>query len=162
MVDLKKLFIYFHSNSWKNQMNKKKTFHIFSQTAPLFFKILILETAILANCYYFINNSIWQKRYSHNKSHLSFVARFVQKCVISTEVDRFPCLERERNELTNSIERNRGNQQKLPDPNLNREVIFAVPSLQLHLKTEHLQTSSVPDVSGNRFIHHFFKISKSH
>ncbi|XP_045469148.1 transmembrane protein KIAA1109 isoform X3 [Harmonia axyridis] len=63
------------------------------------------------------------------------------------EVDRFPSLERERSETTNSFERSRGNQQKLPDPNLNREVIFAVPSLQLHLKTEHLQTSSIPETS---------------
>ena len=29
-----------------------------------------------------------------------------------------------------------------------REVIFALPSLQLHLKTEHLQTAKTPDVIG--------------
>ncbi|KAK9874269.1 hypothetical protein WA026_002622 [Henosepilachna vigintioctopunctata] len=66
------------------------------------------------------------------------------------EVDRFPSLERERNELTNSIERTRGNSQKVADPNHNREVIFAVPSLQLHLKTEHLQTSFIPDLSDDK------------
>ncbi|KAJ8956249.1 hypothetical protein NQ318_014981 [Aromia moschata] len=68
------------------------------------------------------------------------------------EVDKFPSLERERGEGNNSIERARGStaSPKLADPNHNREVIFALPSLQLHLKTEHLQTSEVPDLSGEK------------
>lgn len=58
------------------------------------------------------------------------------------EVDRFPSLERERLEGgTGSMERSRS---KLIDPNHTREVIFALPSLQLHLKTEHLQTADTP------------------
>lgn len=64
------------------------------------------------------------------------------------EVDRFPSLEREKTEATNSTERSRGStagSPKLVDPNHNREVIFAVPSLQLHLKTEHLQSAIPPD-----------------
>ncbi|XP_046402633.1 transmembrane protein KIAA1109 isoform X3 [Ischnura elegans] len=46
---------------------------------------------------------------------------------------------------TSSSERR--NAIKLQDPNHTREVIFALPSLQLHLKTEHLQTARTPDVS---------------
>lgn len=65
-----------------------------------------------------------------------------------SEVDKFPSLEREKAaEGSNSIERAR-NATKLADHSHNREVIFAVPSMQLHLKTEHLQTSDVPDISG--------------
>lgn len=70
---------------------------------------------------------------------------------IIVEVDKFPSLEREKSEGTNSIERGRGSTssaQKLTDLNHNREVIFALPSLQLHLKTEHLQTAQVPDLSS--------------
>lgn len=37
---------------------------------------------------------------------------------------------------------------KLQDHAHAREVIFALPSLQLHLKTEHLQTARTPDVIG--------------
>lgn len=47
------------------------------------------------------------------------------------------------------MERARGTPaSKLADPNHNREVIFALPSLQLHLKTEHLQAADIPDLSG--------------
>ncbi|XP_025833255.1 uncharacterized protein KIAA1109-like, partial [Agrilus planipennis] len=65
------------------------------------------------------------------------------------EVDRFPSLEKEKIDGNNSMERNRGGQ-KLVDPNHNREVIFALPSLQIHLKTEHLQSFSIPDLSGEK------------
>lgn len=37
---------------------------------------------------------------------------------------------------------------KLQEHSHTREVIFALPSLQLHLKTEHLQTARTPDVIG--------------
>lgn len=75
-------------------------------------------------------------------------------------VDRFPSLEREKIEVsgTNSIERSRNSSSstgKLQDPNHTREVIFALPTLQLHLKTEHLQTASTPESLG-KFV---FKIS---
>ncbi|XP_062545321.1 bridge-like lipid transfer protein family member 1 isoform X7 [Armigeres subalbatus] len=65
-------------------------------------------------------------------------------------VDRFPVLERDKEHHTNSIERARGgggtsSHPKLQDPNHNREVIFALPSLQLHFKTEHLQGISTPE-----------------
>jgi hypothetical protein len=66
------------------------------------------------------------------------------------EVDKFPSLERERGDGNNSMERSRGSNSKLADPNHNREVIFALPSLQLHLKTEHLQTGTVPDMSEEK------------
>ncbi|KAG5893448.1 hypothetical protein JTB14_012167 [Gonioctena quinquepunctata] len=67
------------------------------------------------------------------------------------EVDKFPSLEREKNE-GGSMERSRGStaSPKLVDPNHNREVIFALPSLQIHLKTEHLQTADVPHVLGEK------------
>lgn len=60
-------------------------------------------------------------------------------------MDRFPSLEREKAEGT-SVERS--NRANLTDPNHTREVIFALPGLQIHLKTEHLQNSTVPDVNG--------------
>ncbi|XP_058820213.1 bridge-like lipid transfer protein family member 1 isoform X3 [Topomyia yanbarensis] len=71
-------------------------------------------------------------------------------------VDRFPVLERDKEHHTNSIERARGTSAgtsahpKLQDPNHNREVIFALPSLQLHFKTEHLQGVTTPDVSQEK------------
>lgn len=70
------------------------------------------------------------------------------------EVDKFPSLEREK-DGNNSMERGgRGSTStavpKFTDPNHNREVIFALPSLQLHLKTEHLQTSSTPEPIGEK------------
>ncbi|XP_055600491.1 bridge-like lipid transfer protein family member 1 isoform X3 [Uranotaenia lowii] len=70
-------------------------------------------------------------------------------------VDRFPVLERDREHHTNSIERARGStaastHPKLQDHNHNREVIFALPSLQLHFKTEHLQGITTPDVSQEK------------
>uniref|UniRef100_A0A182PCZ3 Bridge-like lipid transfer protein family member 1 C-terminal domain-containing protein n=1 Tax=Anopheles epiroticus TaxID=199890 RepID=A0A182PCZ3_9DIPT len=71
-------------------------------------------------------------------------------------VDRFPVIERDKEHNTNSIERARGSgsgsasHQKLQDPNHNREVIFALPSLQLHFKTEHLQGISTPDTSQDK------------
>ncbi|XP_051162533.1 transmembrane protein KIAA1109 homolog isoform X5 [Leptopilina boulardi] len=69
-------------------------------------------------------------------------------------VDRFPCVERERtdstSESTNPI-RGRSTSTasgKLQEHSHTREVIFALPSLQLHLKTEHLQSANTPDVIG--------------
>lgn len=55
----------------------------------------------------------------------------------------------------NSIERSRAqtgagaSNIKLQDHNHNREVIFALPSLRLHFKTEHVQGATTPDSSGN-------------
>ncbi|XP_012270662.1 uncharacterized protein KIAA1109 isoform X2 [Orussus abietinus] len=70
-------------------------------------------------------------------------------------VDRFPCVERERTDSTSegSGSMNRGRSTsatpgKLQEHSHTREVIFALPSLQLHLKTEHLQTARTPDVIG--------------
>lgn len=71
-------------------------------------------------------------------------------------MDRFPVLERDKEPNTNSIERARGggvgnvSHPKLQDPNHNREVIFALPSLQLHFKTEHLQGATTPDSTGKK------------
>lgn len=48
---------------------------------------------------------------------------------------------------TNSIERARGST-SASNTNHNREVIFALPSLRLHFKTEHLQGVSTPDLAG--------------
>uniref|UniRef100_A0AAR5PXA5 Bridge-like lipid transfer protein family member 1 C-terminal domain-containing protein n=1 Tax=Dendroctonus ponderosae TaxID=77166 RepID=A0AAR5PXA5_DENPD len=66
------------------------------------------------------------------------------------EVDKFPSLEREKAEGSNSIDRASRTSGKLADPNHTREVIFALPGLQIHLKTEHLQKSSIPDVNDDK------------
>ncbi|XP_048267008.1 transmembrane protein KIAA1109 homolog isoform X2 [Bombus terrestris] len=69
-------------------------------------------------------------------------------------VDRFPCVERERTDSTSdssNITRGRSTSTtsgKLQEHSHGREVIFALPSLQLHLKTEHLQTAKTPVVVG--------------
>ncbi|XP_024891805.1 uncharacterized protein KIAA1109-like isoform X13 [Temnothorax curvispinosus] len=69
-------------------------------------------------------------------------------------VDRFPCVERDRVDSTSdgsNASRGRSTSAtpgKLQEHSHTREVIFALPSLQLHLKTEHLQTARTPDVIG--------------
>lgn len=69
-------------------------------------------------------------------------------------MDRFPCVERERTDSTSdsgNMTRGRSTSTtsgKLQEHSHAREVIFALPSLQLHLKTEHLQTAKTPDVIG--------------
>lgn len=69
-------------------------------------------------------------------------------------VDRFPVLERDKEPNTNSIERVRAqlssgpNSVKLQDHNHNREVVFALPSLRLHFKTEHVQGPHTPESTG--------------
>ncbi|XP_050452726.1 transmembrane protein KIAA1109 isoform X1 [Cataglyphis hispanica] len=72
-------------------------------------------------------------------------------------VDRFPCVERDKIESTlvdgNNASRGRSTSAtsgKLQEHSHTREVIFALPSLQLHLKTEHLQTAKTPDVIGEK------------
>ncbi|KAF7987765.1 hypothetical protein HCN44_003628 [Aphidius gifuensis] len=70
-------------------------------------------------------------------------------------VDRFPCVERERGETMPETNVTRGRSTsttsgKLQEHAHAREVIFALPSLQLHLKTEHLQTAKTPDVIGEK------------
>ncbi|GLV32900.1 tweek [Carabus blaptoides fortunei] len=73
--------------------------------------------------------------------------------VVTLMVDRFPSLERERPDnstTTNSIERARSAQCELQDTNHTREIIFALPSQQLHLKTEHLQTAGTPDGTSDK------------
>lgn len=67
-------------------------------------------------------------------------------CFYLAAVERFPVSEHERELNTNSIERARGSA-SVPNTNHNREVIFALPSLRLHFKTEHLQGVTTPDLS---------------
>lgn len=91
---------------------------------------------------------------------------FCKKTKLSASaVDRFPCIERERLDSTSESNTNttssRGKSSlsgsgKLQDHAHTREVIFALPSLQLHLKTEHLQNARTPDVAGNYRIYPFF------
>ncbi|XP_049857041.1 transmembrane protein KIAA1109 homolog isoform X4 [Schistocerca gregaria] len=64
-------------------------------------------------------------------------------------VDRFPSLEREK-EATEQQRARSTSSSKLQDHNHTREVIFALPSMQLHLKTEHLQSARTPDLSGQK------------
>ncbi|XP_020299517.1 uncharacterized protein KIAA1109 isoform X4 [Pseudomyrmex gracilis] len=71
-------------------------------------------------------------------------------------VDRFPCVERDRvDNIPDGGNASRGRSTsstsgKLQEHSHTREVIFALPSLQLHLKTEHLQTARTPDVVGEK------------
>ncbi|XP_014242068.1 uncharacterized protein KIAA1109 isoform X2 [Cimex lectularius] len=65
-------------------------------------------------------------------------------CSEDDAVDRFPCVERE---TENTGVRVRV-APKSPDPKHTREVIFALPSLQTHLKTEHLQAPTTPNVAA--------------
>lgn len=71
-----------------------------------------------------------------------------------TAVDRFPCVERDRvDNPADAGNTTRGRStsatsSKLQEHSHTREVIFALPSMQLHLKTEHLQTARTPDVIG--------------
>lgn len=75
-------------------------------------------------------------------------------------VDRFPVLERDREPNTNSIERSRtqappnsgsgGSGAKLQDHSHNREVIFALPSLRLYFKTEHVQGAQTPEAADEK------------
>lgn len=75
--------------------------------------------------------------------------------ILSLGVDRFPCVERERTDSTSegsNASRGRSTSTtsgKMQEHSHTREVIFALPSLQLHLKTEHLQSARTPDVIGN-------------
>nr|XP_018906485.1 PREDICTED: uncharacterized protein KIAA1109 isoform X3 [Bemisia tabaci] len=62
-------------------------------------------------------------------------------------VDRFPVSEREKTDSSGETIRSRTPKSQDP-PNHTREVIFALPSLQLHLETNHLQAAMTPDVSG--------------
>lgn len=79
---------------------------------------------------------------------------FKYLCVIvCVLVARFPSLERERERVERERADSGGSERRTParlhDPNHNREVIFALPSLELFFKTEHLQACSMPDVSGS-------------
>uniref|UniRef100_A0A8D9BQV3 Uncharacterized protein KIAA1109 n=1 Tax=Cacopsylla melanoneura TaxID=428564 RepID=A0A8D9BQV3_9HEMI len=90
-----------------------------------------------------------QFRTLHEWFHYAFA------CSDIDEVDRFPSLEREKENLSASSSNTSGGSHAsesvrsrtpklLETPNHTREVIFALPSLQLHFKTEHLQSSKVP------------------
>ncbi|GLG98161.1 Uncharacterized protein GBIM_04764 [Gryllus bimaculatus] len=68
-------------------------------------------------------------------------------------VDRFPSLERERERTEGGAEPQRARSagtSKLQEHSHTREVIFALPSLQLHVKTEHLQAAKTPDGVGQK------------
>lgn len=62
-------------------------------------------------------------------------------------MEKFPSLERER-ERANSGNSSHFPPVKVPDYNHTAEVIFAFPSLQLHLKSEHWQSGNIPSFSG--------------
>ena len=62
-------------------------------------------------------------------------------------MEKFPSLER-KNELERSNMASQILPVKTPDYNHTAEIIFAFPSLQLHLKSEHLQTGTIPLLIG--------------
>lgn len=72
-------------------------------------------------------------------------------------MERFPVSEREKEQNSNLIERNRAN--KGQEHNHNREVIFALPSLRLHFKSEHLQGPTTPDTSSGSFLTQMFNFN---
>ena len=88
-----------------------------------------------------------------NSSFIVLMVLFV--CLLA--VEKFPSLERER---TSSGPNAQGIMNKTPDYNHTAEVIFAFPSLQLHLKSEHLQSGRVPPITGaiTEFFFFFFFI----
>jgi len=116
----------------------------------------------------------------YNNDFISFISSSLQNYIIFIyviyfyplsffryiAVDRFPCVERDRMDsmADNNASRGRSTSAtsgKLQEHSHTREVIFALPSLQLHLKTEHLQTARTPDVIGklkkkkkNDFLNH--------
>jgi hypothetical protein len=60
-------------------------------------------------------------------------------------MERFPSLERERERSCSGAPQLLV---KTPDYHHAAEIIFAFPSLQLHLKSEHLQTGAIPSMTG--------------
>lgn len=62
------------------------------------------------------------------------------------DVSRFPVLEHDRD---GSADRRVSMPSKGPEFNHNMEVIFALPSMQLHLKTEHLQPAKPNSTGGS-------------
>jgi len=73
---------------------------------------------------------------------------------ISLDVQRFPSLERERERQereradSGGSSAERRTPARLHDPNHNREVIFALPTMELFFKTEHLQAVTTPESTG--------------
>lgn len=68
-------------------------------------------------------------------------------------VERFPSLERERDRAGSGATaqgQHGGSSVKTPDYNHTSEVIFSFPGLQLHLKSEHLQSGKVPLLTGKK------------
>ena len=65
-----------------------------------------------------------------------------------TAMEKFPSLERERERTNAGQPSQAAHLMKTPDYNHTAEVIFAFPSLQLHLKSEHWQSGMVPLLTG--------------
>ena len=64
-------------------------------------------------------------------------------------MEKFPSLERERERMSSGQTTSQAYMMKTPDYNHTDEIIFAFPSLQLHLKSEHLQSGVVPSLTGS-------------
>lgn len=67
-----------------------------------------------------------------------------------TDVTRFPVLERERSEIQPGSTDDRRPPPRKGDKDYGHitEMIFALPVMQVHLKTEHLQTEAYPNLTG--------------
>lgn len=63
------------------------------------------------------------------------------------DVDRFPSLDRSDSLPSSSAEGKRAST-RLQDHNHSSETVFALPSMQIHLTTKHLQTATTPDFMG--------------
>uniref|UniRef100_T1J6C2 Bridge-like lipid transfer protein family member 1 C-terminal domain-containing protein n=1 Tax=Strigamia maritima TaxID=126957 RepID=T1J6C2_STRMM len=64
------------------------------------------------------------------------------------EVDRFPSLERDRSDSVTMERQHQRSSSKGQDFNHAMEMIFSLPTLQFHLKTEHMQPELTPDHSN--------------
>lgn len=83
---------------------------------------------------------------------LSPVTYFANYVYHISDVGRFPVLDHDRE---NSSDRRISMPAKGPEHNHNMEVIFALPSMQLHLKTEHLQPSRPVSTGGMHLIMYY-------
>ena len=60
-------------------------------------------------------------------------------------VDRFPCMDSIRTDGNNSNADGKRSSTRLQDHNHSSETIFALPSMEIHLNTKHLQSTLTPD-----------------
>lgn len=68
-------------------------------------------------------------------------------CIVSTDLDSFPMMVHQDSDGTASSER-RMSTRRSTEYVHDTEIIFILPSLQMHLKTEHMQCQHEPQDDG--------------